>query len=1229
MFRKFVRKLLSLILTILLIASVGSAYGSFSVANSNNGGNENYYREISQLISSTWDDSFFGMATMSIGSDTLEVDNHIIELDNPAEIVDGELVLPLDVLQEIGIQVSSDTKGASMKRNGKSIEVTYGDRNMRVNGNRKGMSASAALRNGKPVVPASVLSEEGLDFNIDFDNTTGKIVISNEYQMARVITKMQPGKTLPKGINASKTIVGPDGLYVCQFAYEDQAKAACKYLNGLPDVLYAEPDVIVTLNSDDLYVGPAYSTGLYSHLGWGPGRIDSDSYLDYLIAGGKQNNEVIVGVLDTGLDTSHPFFANRHVSGYNFTNGDVADVNDIRGHGTHVSGTILDVAIALPNVKIMPVKVLGDNGKGASLGVAEGIRCAVEGKAKVINMSLGEMIFGGQGCLELMHENLALAASESVTVVVAAGNNSIDAANCCPAHVESVITVSAFDSSDKPSYFSNFGSCVDVAAPGVDVLSTVPGGRIGRMSGTSMASPHVAGAVALLYCDNPSMTPATAKAVIRSSVDPIPLYNGRYYGSGILNIGKAVGATSFIGITPAYSDLLSNTTQQLTVEYYNNGTIADVTSRSTFLTSNADVAAVDAEGLVTAISSGTATITAAMDGKTAMCTVSVTDNNTDFNNAKTITINTPISVSVTAPGQIRYYQFIPAVSGRHIIESANPVDSTDPYGYLFNADRVLIEQNDNGAGNKNFRISCNFTAGEIYYIGAACNGTGTGSYTFSIAPPILPTSITVSPTEALLNVSETLRLASAILPFYTTDSTVKWTSSDTSVATVSSAGFVTAIAAGNTTILAETANGLKASCAVFVKESNIDIVDATTVIANTTISVSITAARQIRYYKFVPTVDGFHIIESANPAGSTDPYVYLYNESNVQIESDDDSAGNYNFRISSNFTAGQTYYIGAACYNNEIGSYTFSIAQPELPTSIIVTPTEMIVDINETGLMQLTATLLPYNTTDSTVIWTSSNTNVAVVDTRGFLYPRSIGMTIITGETLNGLKAACAVTVAVTNATFDGAIKVTADVLVPVSVATAKQVRYYEFVPEVSGNYTIESTDSIGDIDPYGYLYNANKALITSDDDGAGNHNFRISFNLIAGQTYYIGAACYSTGIGSYAFSIRHEAPQTQDYETLLSIVNAPYGKGDLAKTHAVQVSSAGIITISLTGAKNDSYTISLQQNGVEFAKSASSRVPSLIYSAAEAGEYEVIVEMTSFINGLYSLVVTGSQESI
>jgi hypothetical protein len=148
-----------------------------------------------------------------------------------------------------------------------------------------------------------------------------------------------------------------------------------------------------------------------------------------------------------------------------------------------------------------------------------------------------------------------------VTVVVAAGNDMCDATvkEFCPAHIDAAITVSSFEKNDTPRYDSNYGSCVDVGAPGADINSTIPGGGFGLKSGTSMAAPHVAGAVAMLLCDADIalFTPKRVHDLIRSCVDPIGTINNRYYGTGILNLKKLnVGSMSLVTAKASVSFVL-------------------------------------------------------------------------------------------------------------------------------------------------------------------------------------------------------------------------------------------------------------------------------------------------------------------------------------------------------------------------------------------------------------------------------------------------------------------------------------------------------------------------------------------------------------------------------------------------------------------------------------------------------------------------------------------------
>jgi hypothetical protein len=626
---------------------------AFAQAYGGGGGNEDYYRAVSQLILSTWDDSFFGAATLSIGGDMLEVDHHLIKLDNPAEIRGGELILPAKVLRKLGVEVSYNADGASVKKNNKSVEVVYGEKAMLVNGKKMVLPAAAVMQGGNPALPASVLTDQGLGFQVEFNEATGKIIITDEYQMARVIAKVEPGKQAPQNIKAAQAILGPDGLVIYQFENKEEAIKACAALNAADSIVYAEPDRLVILDAVPAYAeqggcfdadedaAPITRFGLeaglgyalpgldrlaaYPHLSWGPERIGADEYLDYLLENDRQNSSVIVAVIDTGIDPKHSIFSGRYMPGYNMIAANNNGADD-HGHGTHVAGTVLDVTIAIPGIKVMPVKVLNSGGIGANLNVANGIRWAADNNAAVINMSLG----GGHS--DAVDDAVAYATGKNITTVVAAGNDFGDTKNVCPAHIADAITVAACDSSDRLANFTNFGSAVDVTAPGVDIVSAWLGGGTYAASGTSMASPHAAGAAALLLATDASLTPKVVQMLIRQSVDPwtSPGYDIRY-GAGILNIGKSAGLVpigkegeplpgQFIIVAPGSLFLRgvagAPQTEQLSVYYYDNGTLTDITANALYSSSNTTVVTVTSGGFVRQTGTGNAAITIGYSGKT-------------------------------------------------------------------------------------------------------------------------------------------------------------------------------------------------------------------------------------------------------------------------------------------------------------------------------------------------------------------------------------------------------------------------------------------------------------------------------------------------------------------------------------------------------------------------------------------------------------------------------------
>ncbi|MFC4064688.1 S8 family peptidase [Actinoplanes subglobosus] len=255
---------------------------------------------------------------------------------------------------------------------------------------------------------------------------------------------------------------------------------------------------------------------------------------------------VTVAVIDSGVDATHPDLAANVISGYDATTDRAGSTTDRHGHGTHVAGTIAavtgnatGVSGFAPDVKIMPVKVLGDNGSGNMSDTAEGITWAADHGAQVINMSLG-----GTQKVTAVSNAITYARSKGVTVVAAVGNSRQQGSpTSYPAADAGVIGVAATDTNDRIGVYSNAGSYVDVAAPGTDILSTSPGGQYKTMSGTSMASPHVAAVAALLKSYQSSLTPDQIEATLeKSAVDLGGAGFDNDFGNGRIDALSALNA---------------------------------------------------------------------------------------------------------------------------------------------------------------------------------------------------------------------------------------------------------------------------------------------------------------------------------------------------------------------------------------------------------------------------------------------------------------------------------------------------------------------------------------------------------------------------------------------------------------------------------------------------------------------------------------------------------------
>jgi len=236
---------------------------------------------------------------------------------------------------------------------------------------------------------------------------------------------------------------------------------------------------------------------------------------------GFTGSDVVVSVIDTGIDLDHPEFAGRIVPGYDFVDWDDTP-EDGNSHGTHVAGTIaaahnaIGISGVAPAAKIMPVRVLDDAGSGLMSDVIAGIRWSADNGADVINLSLG-----GGGYSQALSDTIQYASDSGSVVVMAAGNEWADSPSYPAALAsENGIAVGAVDSGQNMADFSNQSGLevLDyVTAPGVDIYSTVLDGQYGVMSGTSMASPHVAGLAALIKNYDSSMSASVVEDLITGS----------------------------------------------------------------------------------------------------------------------------------------------------------------------------------------------------------------------------------------------------------------------------------------------------------------------------------------------------------------------------------------------------------------------------------------------------------------------------------------------------------------------------------------------------------------------------------------------------------------------------------------------------------------------------------------------------------------------------------------
>lgn len=375
------------------------------------------------------------------------------------------------------------------------------------------------------------------------------------YALDRVIVKFKGGQFRLQALSEVKSQyrlqsikeIRNLNIYVFKLPKGKTPHEIIAELRKRPDVEYAEPDYIYTIRAT------IPNDPLWNYL-WGLVKIQAPSAWD--ITTGSQS--VVVAVIDTGVDYNHPdlqanmwkdpatgYYGKNCITGAPNPN----DPMDDNGHGTHVAGTIgavgnnsIGVVGVNWQVKIMALKFMRNDGSGTTSDAIDCINYAIQKGAHIINASWGDY-----GYSQILRDAIASAKNAGILFVAAAGNesNDNDLIPLYPASydLENIISVAATDKNDLLASFSNYGrNSVHVGAPGVDIRSTVPGNVYGYSdgTGTSMASPHVAGLAALLKAQNPNYTWRELKCRIMKGVDSAPDLNGKTITGGRINAYKAL-----------------------------------------------------------------------------------------------------------------------------------------------------------------------------------------------------------------------------------------------------------------------------------------------------------------------------------------------------------------------------------------------------------------------------------------------------------------------------------------------------------------------------------------------------------------------------------------------------------------------------------------------------------------------------------------------------------------
>ena len=763
------------------------------------------------------------------------------------------------------------------------------------------------------------------------------------FRLMRLIIETDGHNPALDEYNPDLLIINRDNRMIAQFTTVEETLAAYDALSAM-DCVEARPPGRANLDMR----GGRNERGIGIYLSFLGSNEDARGCRGTRTSPLRSTGSVTVAIIDSGV-SSHPFIGSRLIPKYDYVSLD-SDPSDEFGHGTHVAGTVVDLTQGL-NVYVAAYRVLNAYGRGLISNCTNAIRQAADDGCAVINLSLGAEY--SSAIYTLYQGAIDYAIGKGATVCTASGNSGADTSEYLPAGLDRSgnIVVGSLDSSLTRATSSNYGASLDVIAPGVSIISCDYMGGYITMSGTSMATPHISATCAMVKLLHPGFSPSQVENyVVGLCVDLGASGKDEYYGNGIPDL-SSLGAFSpeSVAITAPVTTIEIGSGAQLTATV----SPAAASQKVTWDSSDTTILTVNRDGTVTGVAPGSANITA------------TTTNGLTASAAITVIRPQPTGVSISAPQTSLKVGF-----GTTLTASVTPALADQTVTWSSSNIAILTVSADGSLSG--------VSAGTATVTATTSNNL---KATVDISVILVPTGVAISAPSASMYVETGMTLAATVSPAGVSQR-VTWSTSDSSVLTVSESGVVSGIAVGKATVTAATGNGLNASVEI-------------TVLPKVPTGVTISAP-------FTCPAVGSCMMLAANvtPADASPEVAWSSSDESVLSVSAEGLA-----RAVSVGTA----TITATTVNNlktTMDIHVFaknpgdvSIDMPGSRRSIMISTS-----------IGLTAAVSPSDSCQ-TVTWSSSDEKIISVRSDGIINGVSAGMAKITAKACNGLTAVIEITV--------------------------------------------------------------------------------------------------------------------------------------------------------------------------------------------------------------------------